>query len=104
MLLAIHLAFVLIFVVLGIIFLNGRGAFLIAGYNTMPRGKKAGISEKKLCKFMGRFMFVLASCWLVVAASEIFKTMTLLWLGLALFLAVTAASIIYANTGDRFRK
>ncbi len=104
MLLFIHLAMVLVFIVLGIIFLKGKGAFLIAGYNTASKSEKARTDEKKLCTFMGRFMLVLAACWLVIAASEIFKTMALYWLGLALFFIVVFAGIVYANTGDRFKK
>ena len=103
MLLIIHLAVVLIFVALGVLFWNGKGAFLIAGYNTMPKTEKAKLDEKKLCRFMGKFMFVLAACWLVIASNEIFKTMVLLWVGLALFFAATLVGIIYANTGGRFK-
>ena len=42
MLLAIHLVMIMVFVILGVIFLNGKGAFLIAGYNTpqKPKNKK----------------------------------------------------------------
>ena len=104
MLLFIHLAFALFFIVLGIVFLNGKGAFLIAGYNTASKGERARTDEKKLCTFMGKFMLVLAACWLVMAASEIFKTMVLFWLGLALFFIAVLAGIVYANTGDRFKK
>lgn len=104
MLLFIHLAMVLVFIVLGIIFLKGKGSFLISGYNTASESEKAKTDEKKLCDFMGKLMLVLAACWLVIAASAIFGTMTLYWAGLALFITAVAVGIIYANTGDRFRK
>lgn len=45
MLLAIHLVMIMVFVILGVIFLNGKGAFLIAGYNTASKAEK-----KKLMK------------------------------------------------------
>ena len=62
----------------GVIFLNGKGAFLIAGYNTTSKAEKQKTDEKKLCSFMGKMMFILAGCWLVIASSEIFKAMWLL--------------------------
>ena len=40
MLLAIHLVMIMVFVILGVIFLNGKGAFLIAGYNTASKAEK----------------------------------------------------------------
>lgn len=104
MLLAIHLIVVCSFIVLGILFSKGKGAFLIAGYNTAPPREKAKTDEKKLCRFMGKFMFALAACWLVIAASALFDRMSLHWIGLGLFLAVIIAGLIYANTGNRFQR
>ena len=60
MLLAIHLVMIMVFVILGVIFLNGKGAFLIAGYNTTSKAEKQKTDEKKLCSFMGKMMFILA--------------------------------------------
>ena len=54
MLLAIHLVMIMVFVILGVIFLNGKGAFLIAGYNTTSKAEKQKTDEKKLCSFMGK--------------------------------------------------
>lgn len=104
MLLVVHLTVVCLFIVLGIVFASGRGAGLIAGYNTEPEWKKAKTDEKKLCKAMSVMMFALAVCWIVAALGEIFKTRVLLWIGMALFAAVIIAGLIYMNTGDRFRK
>lgn len=100
----VHAAVALLFVVLGIVFLNGKGAGLIAGYNTAPEEEKLKTDEKKLCRFMGKLMFALAGCWLVVASSELFHKPSLFWTGLSLFLVVTAVGLIYANTGHRFEK
>ena len=52
MLLVIHGAVVGLLVILGILFLKGKGAFLIAGYNTASKAEKEKIDEKKLCKYM----------------------------------------------------
>lgn len=104
MLLTIHLAIALLFVVLGVIFWRGKGAALIAGYNTASVEERLNTDEKKLCRFMGKLMFALAGCWLIAAASELFHKPSLLWTGLSLFLAVVVAGLIYANTGHRFEK
>ena len=104
MLLAIHLVMIMVFVILGVIFLNGKGAFLIAGYNTASKAEKQKTDEKKLCSFMGKMMFILAGCWLVIASSEIFKAMWLLWVGLCLFFVVCVGAVIYMNSGNRFNR
>ena len=104
MLLAIHLVMIMVFVILGVIFLNGKGAFLIAGYNTTSKAEKQKTDEKKLCSFMGKMMFILAGCWLVIASSEIFKAMWLLWVGLCLFFVVCVGAVIYMNSGNRFKR
>lgn len=59
MLLILHLATAALFILLGIVFLRGKGSFLIAGHNTLPPEEKAKIDEKKLTRFMGKFMFAL---------------------------------------------
>jgi len=94
MLLVIHLVIVAINILLGVLFARGKGASLIAGYNTMPRTEREKVDKKKLCKAMSRLMFILAACWLVVAASEVFHTLILLWVGLALFLVAAIVGAI----------
>ena len=94
----------LLFILLGIVFLRGKGAALIAGYNTASEEEKLEIDEKKLCRFMGKLMFALASCWLVAALSEVFHLKALLWVGIALFFVAVIGGVIYANTGHRFDK
>lgn len=104
MLLAIHLIIIGLFILLGVIFSCGKGAGLIAGYNTSSAAEKAKYDEKKLCKHVGKLMFAMAACWLVIASSEVFKTMILLWIGLCLFVIVVIVDVIYMNTGNRFKK
>ena len=100
----VHLAVALLFVVLGVVFLCGKGAALIAGYNTASPEEKLELDEQKLCRFMGKLMFLLAACWLVAASSDVFHSKVLLWAGIALFLAAVIGGVIYANTGHRFDK
>lgn len=104
MAMCVHLAVVLLFVVLAVVFRCGKGASLIAGYNTASEEERLQTDEKKLCRFMSRLMLALALCWLIAASSELFHNKALLWTGIALFLVVTVAGLVYANTGNRFEK
>ena len=104
MALFVHLAVVLLFVALAVVFWRGKGASLIAGYNTASEEERMGTDEQKLCRFMSKLMLALALCWLVAASSEVFHLRALLWAGIALFLVVIVAGLIYANTGNRFEK
>lgn len=56
-----------IFAVLSILFLMGKGGFLIAGYNTASESEKARYDEKRLCRVMGIGMSVITIS-LVIAA------------------------------------
>jgi len=46
-------AFVIMFLLLSITFLRGKGSFLIAGYNTASDEEQKKYDKKKLCKTMG---------------------------------------------------
>ena len=104
MLLFLHLVATALFILLGVVFLRGKGSFLIAGHNTLPPEERTKVDEKKLTRFTGKLMFALAACWAVIACSEIFHTILLLWLGLALALITVIAGCIYSNTGNRFQR
>ena len=104
MLILIHSVIIAVFVLLGLLFSAGKGAGLIAGYNTSSPQKKAKYDEKALCRFMGRFMFVLAACWVLALLSAVSGRMALLWIGQALFIVIIITGVIYANTGNRFKK
>ena len=93
-----------LFIVLGIVFASGKGADLIAGYNTASPEEKANTDEKKLLKAMSVLMFVLAGCFIISASSEIFNLKILIWTGQALFVAALIIGLIYMNSKNRFRK
>ena len=103
-LLVLFLFIAALFIALGIIFASGRGANMIAGYNTASCKEKEGTYEKKLLKAMSKLMFVLAGCFLVSASSEIFHLKLLIWIGQTLFIVAITAGLIYLNTENRFRK
>ena len=102
-LLLAELAVTALFVGLGVLFSKGKGAFLIAGYNTMSKAKKARYDKNALCRFMGKLMFALAACWIPVALGTALGLGWLYGAGIAAYLLVIGGGLIYANTGRRFQ-
>lgn len=100
----IELGVILLFLILGVVFSMGKCAFLIAGYNTAPKAEKAKYDEKALCCFMGRLMFALAGCQCVMALGLFLVGEWFFGVGIAAYLCITFGAVIYANTGNRFRK
>ena len=56
-----------LFAVLSVILLLGKGSWLIAGYNTAPKEKKAMFDQKKLCRVGGGGLSVITVMLLVMA-------------------------------------
>ena len=50
-----------------ILLLTGRGAWLIAGYNTAGKERKSRYNEKKLCRVTGAGMAVISLMILAIA-------------------------------------
>jgi len=83
---------------------TGKGSFLIAGYNTASKEKKAQYDEKALTKFVGKVLVVLG---VLTALMGIEALHGLGWFWIvwsALFLGVTVFALVYANTKNRFKK
>ena len=99
-----ELAFALLFAVLGIVLWNGKGAWLIAGYNTSSKTEKSKYDEKALCRFVAKLMFFYAACCVLLAVSTWLDSMALHFCVITLFLIISFAAVIYANTGNRFKK
>lgn len=87
-----------LFITLGGIFYLGKGAFLISGYNTLSKEKKAKYDEKAMCKFMGKSMFALAFSVFLWGLSNLIKQPIVLAIGLILFIGTVIFIVIYANT------
>lgn len=85
-------------------FFKGKGAFLIAGYNTMPKKKKEQVDIRGLCRLMGKFMFYIAGTMLLFIVNIL--TDDEIWAHIAgvMIAAGCISLVIYANTGNRFVK
>jgi len=60
----------ILFLILSLVLLSGRGGFLISGYNTSSPVKKAQYDEKKLCRVTGVGMLFITILLFVMAALE----------------------------------
>ena len=77
------LAVILLF---GILFVRGKGGFLIAGWNTMSPEEKARYDEKAVFRNMGAMMFSCAGCIGLMLLGEVLEAEALSWAGALLVL------------------
>ncbi len=96
--------FIGLFIFLGVVFSMGKGAFLIAGLNTMSKEEKAKYNVPALCKFMGKFMFVIAFSILLFALSEVFEKKVLFIIGQVIMYTSIIFTLIYMNVSKKFKK
>ena len=101
---AVLIGIVLFLVLLSIPFFMGKGASLIAGYNTMSPEEQEKMDTRALCRFMGGLLLGLAFSVLLCLFSEIFSLKWMMTAGISLFAAVVLFGLVYANTGHRFEK
>lgn len=101
---AVYIGIILLFVLLAIPFFMGKGAFLIAGYNTMSPEEQEKIDAPALCRFMAKILLGLAFSVLLWLLSSVFSLGWLMTAGIFLLIGVIVFALIYANTGHRFEK
>ena len=77
---------------------------MIAGFNTMSEEEKEKYDTVALCKFMGKTMFALSFSMVFWVLSEAYEIKWLFTFGVVLFIGIIAFILIYANTGNRFKK
>lgn len=100
----IYIIILIPFLIFAIVLSKGKGAWLIAGFNTMSDSEKAKYNRVALCKFMSKVIYGICLSILLLALSDLLKLTWLYILGMVLFVAILLFTIIYANTGDRFKK
>ena len=91
------------FLIMAYFLSRGKGAFLIAGYNTMPREEKAKYDEIALCKFMGKVLYGISFSLVLLSLSEWLEMPLLMWVGIAFMIGLIVFTLVYSNTGNRFR-
>ncbi len=95
---------IVVFIILGFVFLNGEGSYLIAGFNTMPSEDREKYDVIAICKFMGKMMFAISFSMLFWILSIAFDKTWLFVVGLSLFIGLCVFMLVYVNTGNRFKK
>jgi hypothetical protein len=91
------------FAIMAIFLLNGKGAFLIAGYNTMSAEKRSTYDTKALCRAVGRLLLVLSFGIMLYPISFHLESPWIMYVAIAISLVLPIGFTIYANTGNRFR-
>lgn len=89
--------------IIAILLINGKGADLIAGYNTMSKEEKATYNEKELCRATGWFLILICLSVLTIPLGDFFNAVWMTYFGIALVLVMTLVFIIYINTSKRIR-
>lgn len=100
----LNLLLIIPLLILAVYLSQGKGAFLIAGYNTMPKEEKAKYDEVALCKFMGKILYGICFSLVLLSLSEWLEIPALLWMGIALMIGLIVFTLVYSNTGNRFRQ
>ncbi len=87
-----------LFAVFAIILFSGKGAFLIAGYNTASRAEKAMYDEKKLCRVMGSGMGAIAILIVIIASFGYDRPTWTIWLLPVGIIVIVVVMLILCNT------
>lgn len=88
----------ILFLLIGIYMLTGRGSFLIAGYNMLPQEQKQKYNEKRLCRFTG-VMIIIAALYCAMmeftSVNEIYASIG--------FIIITLTFVIVVNVSSYFK-
>lgn len=88
----------IVILIFTIILLSGRGAWLIAGYNTASKEEKAEYDEKKLCRVTGIGMAVIAILILVMGLFEDMLPASFAFISLGIIIVDCIVTIVVSNT------
>lgn len=70
----------------------------------MSEKDKAKLNAVEMCKFMGKIMYGVSFSILLLALSELLELQILMIIGIILCIGLPIFAVIYANTGNRFKK
>jgi hypothetical protein len=90
-------------VILAVFLFHGKGAFLIAGYNTMSSAERETYNERALCRFVGWLLIGVSFSMLTFPVGIYLEMAWLTYLGAAVMIVGVLGGVIYMNTGNRFR-
>ncbi|GKV57961.1 hypothetical protein NCCP2222_39080 [Sporosarcina sp. NCCP-2222] len=91
------------FLIFAIVLSCGKGAALLAGYNTMSEEERASYDEPALCRFMGKIMYGVCFCIIMMGVSDMLDSQVFLIVGVILLFLLIIFAVLFTNTGNRFR-
>ena len=95
---------IILFLILSIVLLMGKGAFLIAGYNTMAALEKEKYDEVALCRAMGVMMLGITGCLLLIIPSIKTNNQSFGIVATILMIVIIIAGLIYMNTSKKIKR
>ena len=95
---------ILLLIALSVVLMRGKGAWLIAGYNTLSKEEKSQYDSAALCKFIGKYLLSVGLSMPAIPVGAIFQIQWLTAVYVAYMLISTIFVIAYCNTGNHFKK
>jgi len=95
---------IFVFFILSLYLLSGRGAFLIAGHNMLPKEDRMKIDEPALCRAMGKLMLAVTISLLFYIPGAIFNSNFFFIIGTVCMILSIIIGLIYMNIGNRYDK
>ena len=89
---------------LAVVMFCGRGASLVAGYNTASPAKRAQIDEKKMLRYVGVILLAVAAGLVTAGVGALIESHVLHYVGIGLLVAAPVVGVIVMNTGDHCKK
>ncbi|EIM07016.1 hypothetical protein A1A1_07539 [Planococcus antarcticus DSM 14505] len=100
----IPLALMFLFLIMSLILLQGKGAILIVGYNTMPAEEKAKYDAVALCKATEQILLIVTFSIGFIFMGVILQLHWLVNIGIFIMVASIAIALVDMNTGNRYKK
>lgn len=92
------------FIIWGIFLLNGKGTFLIAGYNTMSEEKKNKYDDNAVAKSASKMAFSIAFSIVLWILGDMYNSDRLVIFGSALTISIAIFFVIYFSKSKKLRK
>ncbi|MCL2004533.1 MAG: DUF3784 domain-containing protein [Planctomycetaceae bacterium] len=90
--------------IISLYLLNGKGAFLMAGYNTMSRREQAKYDEKAWCRCIGKFTLWITCCVMLLPFAIHSEDIWMPFVVAGIIMVSVVVALIYVGTGKRFLK
>jgi uncharacterized membrane protein YidH (DUF202 family) len=95
---------ILLMIIMAVFLINGKGSFLIAGYNTMNKHEKEKHDKKAISFFTGWLLIFMSVGMIALFIGSFLDIEWLLYCGIALIIVIPISGAIYMNTSSRFKK